>query len=304
MLAVSTAAVQTDRSGPLATLPPMRSTGRHRRRASRPPTDRGPRRPGQIIVTTLLAAAVGAAAVALTRELWVCIPAALVVSSRAGRLAAGIGSAVVLGAGLAASLAHPHHQAPGLVLGVSAISVAIIVRTRGRLERERDAARASARADPLTGVANRRAMLERIAYEIARHARSRRSFAVLVFDLDGFKLLNDRFGHLAGDDLLREVTAALQGAIRDQDTLARMGGDEFCVLAPETSDSGAHTLATRATEAVGRVTAGIDALGASAGTALFPGDGRSPMALLHAADERLLEAKRRRDAPARSRRAA
>jgi len=257
-----------------------------------------------VIVTTLAAAAVGAATVVLTRELWVCIPAALILSATTGRSVAVLGTAVVLAAAFAASLIHQQHQSPGLVVGVTAASVLISVGMRERLERERDAARASARADPLTGVANRRAMLERIVYEIARHGRTRRSFAVLVLDLDGFKLLNDRFGHLAGDDLLREVAAALQGAIRDQDTLARMGGDEFCVLAPETSASGAGTLAARATEAVSRVAAGIDALEASAGTALFPGDGRSAPALLHAADERLLDAKRRRRGLARSRRAA
>ncbi|MDQ6816226.1 MAG: GGDEF domain-containing protein, partial [Actinomycetota bacterium] len=148
------------------------------------------------------------------------------------------------------------------------------------------------------------AMLERIDYEIARHARTRRSFAVLVLDLDGFKLLNDRFGHLAGDDLLREVAGAVQRAIRDQDTLARMGGDEFCVLAPETSSYGARTLCTRATDAVSRVAVGIEALGASAGTALFPADGRTAAGLLHAADQRLLGAKRRIGGPDRERRAA
>ncbi len=239
---------------------------------------------------------------------WVCVPAALFVSARCSRrVGAALASAAVLAAASAASLLHSSHQPatnPLVALAVTAASVAILVRTRERLAHERDLARASARADPLTGVANRRAILERIEYEIARHARTRHSFGVLVLDLDGFKLLNDRFGHLAGDDLLREVAAALQGAIRDQDTLARLGGDEFCVLAPETSASGARTLAARATEAVSRVTAGIDALGASAGAALFPVDGRSAAALLHAADERLLEAKRHRHSAGRSRRAA
>ncbi|MDQ6821056.1 MAG: GGDEF domain-containing protein [Actinomycetota bacterium] len=289
----------------------MRSTGGHRRHARRPPTDRDQRRPGQILLATLAVAALAAAAVALFRPaqaFWICVPGALFVSARcSSRLGTGLGSAAVLAAASAASLLHNNHQPatnPLFALVVTAVSVAILVRVRERLKHERDVARASARADPLTGVANRRAILERIEYEIARHARTRRSFGVLVLDLDGFKLLNDRFGHLAGDDLLRDVAAALQGAIRDQDTLARMGGDEFCVLAPETSASGARTLTTRATEAVGRVAAGIDALGASAGAALFPADGRSAVALLQAADERLLEAKRRRHSPGRTRRAA
>jgi diguanylate cyclase (GGDEF)-like protein len=277
----------------------MRSTGRHRGRA-RPPTDRAPRKPRQALLATLVVAALTAAAVIVARggqAIWVCVPGALLVSSRCTSRLGAVGSpvAVVAAAG-GASLVERHSTVPSQVLApllVTGASVAVLASLRERLERERDSARASARSDPLTGVANRRAMLERIYYEIARHSRTRRSFAVLVLDLDGFKLLNDRFGHLAGDDLLREVARAVQLAIRDQDTLARMGGDEFCVLAPETSAAGATTLSKRATDAVGRVTVGIETLGASAGVALFPVDGRTAAALLNAADQRLLEAKRR-----------
>jgi diguanylate cyclase (GGDEF)-like protein len=174
---------------------------------------------------------------------------------------------------------------------------------RERLEGEREAMRRSALTDPLTGVANRRSLLSRIEYEIARHHRARRPFGVLMLDLDGFKQLNDRFGHPAGDDLLREVAAAIARAVRDQDTVARMGGDEFCVLAPETDITGAHQLAGRVLDAVSGVTAGIEALGASAGVSTFPSDGRETTALLQAADQRLLESKRRRGRT-RARRAA
>jgi diguanylate cyclase (GGDEF)-like protein len=281
----------------------MRSAGGHRGRARKPPRDRV-----SILLTTLVAAAITAAVVVVGnggQAFWICVPASLAVAARcSSRVGAGLGSGCVLASALVPSLLDQRHQPPLFAFAVTAASVVILVGARERLVAERDAARASARSDPLTGVANRRAILERIEYEIARHARTRRSFGVLVLDLDGFKLLNDRFGHLAGDDLLRDVAAALQGAIRDQDTLARMGGDEFCVLAPETSASGARTLTTRATDAVGRVAAGIDALGASAGAALFPADGRSAATLLQAADERLLEAKRRRHLPDRTRRAA
>lgn len=285
----------------------MRSTGRHRRRAE-PPTDRAPLKAPSIALAVAALTAVAVVVAGRGQAIWVCVPGALLVSSWCrSRLGATGSSLTVLAAACAASLAQRHAPAPGQAVfaaAVTAASVTILVSLRERLERERDIARASARSDPLTGVANRRAILERIDYEIARHARTRRSFAVLVLDLDGFKLLNDRFGHLAGDDLLREVAAAVQQAIRDQDTLARLGGDEFCVLAPETSTSGARTLSTRATEAVTRVTVGIDALGASGGTALFPADGRTAAALLHAADQRLLEAKRRRGTPDAARQAA
>ena len=183
---------------------------------------------------------------------------------------------------------------------VPAASVAILLAVRDRIERERDALRASALSDPLTGVANRRSLLARIDYEIARHSRGRRSFAVLMLDLDGFKLLNDRFGHPAGDDLLREVAAALVRAVRDQDTVARVGGDEFCVLAPETDAAGADRLIARVDASVARVVAGVDALGASAGAAIFPDDGTTAGGLLEAADQCLLGAKRQ----TRTRRAA
>lgn len=83
-------------------------------------------------------------------------------------------------------------------------------------------------------------------------------------------------------------------SIRRQDTVARVGGDEFCVLAPETDAPGARQLATRISEAVGEVTAGVETLNVSGGIALFPDDGASPAVLLREADQRLLETKRER----------
>jgi diguanylate cyclase (GGDEF)-like protein len=237
---------------------------------------------------------------------WGCVPAALLAAAPARRrLGAVLGAAAVIAAALTAELSVADTGTPGsraiLVVLVAAASVAILLATRERLERERDVMRASALSDPLTGVANRRALLERIDYEIARHERSRRSFAVLMLDLDGFKQLNDRFGHPAGDDLLRDVAGALTHAIRDQDTLARVGGDEFCVLAPETDEAGARRLVARAENAVAQVVAGVDSLGASAGAALFPQHGASADELLQAADQRLLGAKRSSGRPGRRR---
>jgi len=139
-----------------------------------------------------------------------------------------------------------------------------------RLERDRDALRRFALTDALTGIANRRSLLARIEYEIARYSRAQHSFAVLMLDLDGFKRLNDRFGHAAGDDLLRDVADAIKGSLRGQDTLARLGGDEFCVLAPETDRAGTGQLAARIARAVGEVTAGVATLRASSGVAPFP----------------------------------
>ena len=231
------------------------------------------------------------------QAVWLAVPAALAAAGAApGRAAAAVAAILVVGGTIGAELtaaSDAGRPSMALLVLVPAASVAILLAVRERLERERDALRASSLSDPLTGVANRRSLLARIDYEIARHARTRSSFAVLMLDLDGFKLLNDRFGHPAGDDLLREVAAALARALRDQDTLARMGGDEFCVLAPETDAAGAARLVARVDASVARVVAGVDQLGASAGAAVFPQDGRTHAALLEAADQRLLEAKRR-----------
>jgi diguanylate cyclase (GGDEF)-like protein len=247
----------------------------------------------------LAIAAATAAIVAIAgggQAVWLCVPGALLAGAtprgiRGGAIGAGLVVAATAGAALARAGPHPL-PSPALIVLVPAASVAILLSMRDRLEGERDALRASAFSDPLTGVANRRSLLERIDYEIARHSRSRRSFALLMLDLDGFKLLNDRFGHPAGDDLLRDVAAALRHVIRDQDTLARVGGDEFCVLAPETDGEGAERLMARVESAVAKVAAGLDALGASVGAAVFPHDGTSAAALLEAADRRLLDAKR------------
>jgi diguanylate cyclase (GGDEF)-like protein len=227
---------------------------------------------------------------------WLCVPGALLAgatcrSLRGGAIGAGLVVAAAAGGAVSRGGPHPVPSA-ALIVVVPAASVAVLLAVRDRLESERDALRASAFSDPLTGVANRRSLLERIDYEIARHGRTRRTFALLMLDLDGFKLLNDRFGHPAGDDLLRDVAVALGHVIRDQDTLARVGGDEFCVLAPETDDAGAERLMGRVEAAVARVAAGLDVLGASVGAAVFPHDGTTAPALMEAADQRLLGVKR------------
>jgi len=253
----------------------------------------------QAPLRVLAIAAATAALVAIAgggQAVWLCVPGALLAGAtcrniRGGAIGAGLVVAAAAGAALTRAGLHTL-PSPVLVVLVPAASVAVLLAVRDRLETEREALRASAFSDPLTGVANRRSLLERIDYEIARHARSRRSFALLMLDLDGFKLLNDRFGHPAGDDLLRDVAAALAGVIRDQDTLARVGGDEFCILAPETGDAGAERLRGRVEAAVARVAAGLDALGASVGAAVFPRDGTTAPALMEAADQRLLGVKR------------
>ena len=239
---------------------------------------------------------------------WLCLPAALLCSALCRtRIGVALSTVTVIALAITPTVASPQlGQPPALVLMllVPGSSVAVLIAVRERLERERDALRRFALTDPLTGIANRTSLLARIEYEVARHTRARRSFAVLMLDLDGFKGLNDRFGHAAGDDLLRDVAAAMKSSIRGQDTVARLGGDEFCVLAPETDLPGTRQLAARIAGAVSTVTAGVEALHASYGVALFPNDGDSAASLLYAADQRLLDAKRERRRGHAARRAA
>jgi diguanylate cyclase (GGDEF)-like protein len=102
-----------------------------------------------------------------------------------------------------------------------------------------------ARTDALTGLANRRAAEERLAQEVDRAARYRHPLTVLLADIDGFKAINDRLGHPAGDAVLRELAARLQRVVRATDLLARGGGDEFVVVCPETDDAAAAQVADK-----------------------------------------------------------
>ena len=155
--------------------------------------------------------------------------------------------------------------------------------------------------DPLTGVGNYRLLTERLDYEIARHRRSGAALSVLVFDLDGFKEINDTFGHQVGDRVLADVARALTGSIREQDTVARQGGDEFSIVAPQTDSEQAWRLAARAQRAVAVATNG--SLSTSVGIATFPADAGDPDRLVARADadlranKQLLQPRQRQAAP-------
>jgi diguanylate cyclase (GGDEF)-like protein len=115
--------------------------------------------------------------------------------------------------------------------GVYAISVVVLAELHDALARERELAR----TDMLTGVANRRAFFEQATQEIERSLRYNRPFSVAVLDVDDFKQVNDRFGHGAGDVVLRAVAGAIHLNTRALDLVARLGGDEFGVILPETT---------------------------------------------------------------------
>jgi diguanylate cyclase (GGDEF)-like protein len=196
------------------------------------------------------------------------------------------------------------HHTLWLVILMPALALAAVLHERAGIQRERDELLKAALTDPLTGLDNRRSFLNRASYEIVRHLRDRRSFALVMVDLDGFKALNDRFGHDAGDELLCDVADGLLTGLRAQDTVARLGGDEFCVLAPDTDPGGVPALARRITQAVARASAGAEVVRASVGIALFPQDGRRVDELVRAADQRLFAAKRARREPVSRRQAA
>jgi diguanylate cyclase (GGDEF)-like protein len=242
-----------------------------------------------------LATAVVVLALASTDAYWLCLPGALLASALTTTTPGAIfAAAAVAASAQAALILRGVSPLPPVALAVlvPAACVAVQACTHRRLERERDQLRGVALTDALTGVANRRMLLARADYEIARHTRESHRFALVMLDLDGFKALNDRFGHAAGDEILREVAASLCDALRAQDTIARLGGDEFCVLAPETDPTGVPALAVRIGDAVADVTAGVTQLGASIGIAVFPDDGDTTAGLLEAADQRLLDSKR------------
>ena len=144
--------------------------------------------------------------------------------------------------------------------------------------------------DPLTRLLNRRAFTSRVQAEIARSQRHTHEFALVLCDLDGFKQINDREGHLAGDDILNHAAAILGGAVRTEDTAFRVGGDEFALILPETTAEEALPVVERLSAALAG--AADRPLSASFGVAVFPSDGGGHDALFRAADAAMYTAKR------------
>jgi diguanylate cyclase (GGDEF)-like protein/putative nucleotidyltransferase with HDIG domain len=155
-------------------------------------------------------------------------------------------------------------------------------------------AESSATTDYLTGLPNARSLFMHLAQELARCRRNKAALAVLVCDVDGFKQINDSFGHLEGDKLLREFSVRLKEACRGYDYVARMGGDEFVITAPGLTPEAAREKAVRlnqiAVEA-GLHTCGREIITLSVGTAFFPEDGFDAERLLAEADRRMYSMK-------------
>jgi diguanylate cyclase (GGDEF)-like protein len=145
---------------------------------------------------------------------------------------------------------------PTLVsLLISALILSHFVNQRdialGMLDEEREKLKQMSISDPLTGAFNRRHFFERGEQLHAQFLRYQHPYAVLMFDMDGFKKVNDRYGHLVGDVVLCEVVKLLQNNIRNPDIFARYGGEEFILLMPETNIETASTAAERLCSLIG-----------------------------------------------------
>ncbi len=157
--------------------------------------------------------------------------------------------------------------------------------------------RAMAERDALTGLANRRAFDTALATAVEQRDRHGRSAALLLLDFDDFKAVNDTHGHPVGDEVLRTVAAACEPEVRGVDCLARIGGDEFAVIAPGAGAIGAERLAERAPRGDRERAARLPGSGAIAVTiawATVPEDATSAEHLFRVADRRLMERKRER----------
>jgi two-component system cell cycle response regulator len=152
--------------------------------------------------------------------------------------------------------------------------------------------RAMAATDGLTRVANRRSFEVALAREIARSRRTDEPTSLVLVDIDHFKALNDRYGHQAGDEVLKAVAAALVEGCRAADVVARYGGEEFVVVLHSCATASAMETAERLRAAVSAVDVGTGGVTASFGVATFPYDAGDPHALVKTADTALYRAKR------------
>jgi len=162
-----------------------------------------------------------------------------------------------------------------------------------------DHLRRQAARDPLTGLANYRHFVDVLDSEIKRSMRTNRWFALLFLDLDGLKLINDRYGHMIGSQALCRLADVLCSCCRDIDTPARFGGDEFALILPESNAKAANLVAQRIREGVANDDQGPK-LSVCVGVAMYPQDGHTIESLLRAADSELYSMKRQRILPADS----
>jgi diguanylate cyclase (GGDEF)-like protein len=189
--------------------------------------------------------------------------------------------------------------AEAFIFNVTAFTLTTLSRQaneiQSALENHTERLTALAHTDPLTGLANRRQLIDLMQREFNRARRYRRPLGLLYLDLDGFKAINDRFGHMFGDEILRNVATTLRAVLRSTDLLARIGGDEFAVLLPETPMPGVENVAAKLHRALAsysqRLGPAVTPLTFCVGASQLSDSDASIDDLLTRADNALLDAK-------------
>jgi len=175
-------------------------------------------------------------------------------------------------------------------MGITSIMILSLAAEAGERQQVEGRLRHLAMSDPLTGLGNYRDLVSAIDTEIARAQRTERSFSILFMDLDGLKVINDRYGHLVGSRALRRVAEALRFLSRAMDKAARFGGDEFALVLPETSEIVARQVAGRVCERLVNDEE-LPPITVSVGVAEYPRDGNTAESLIGAADRLLYDVK-------------
>jgi diguanylate cyclase (GGDEF)-like protein len=183
-----------------------------------------------------------------------------------------------------------------LIPGMWGLAVCCIIVLRGA-ELQGEQLTHLVKRDPLTGLGNRRLLDEQLELELGRHRSGQRPLTILALDLNGFKALNDTLGHAAGDELLKDTARQLERCARRHDTIIRQGGDEFCVILPDTSAEQAEVVAGLIRSRLADMPNFHQGISTGLGAASFPDDGADAETLLDVADARLRTDKA--DGPAR-----
>jgi diguanylate cyclase (GGDEF)-like protein len=180
-----------------------------------------------------------------------------------------------------------------MVVGFMSL-IAVLIQSLAALASEYSIAESQLRemvvTDPMTGLPNYRRLVEVLSTEIVRANRTDGTFAVVFFDMDGLKQINDELGHLIGSRAVCRLADTLKASCRDSDTAARYGGDEFVVVLPGSDLPGAEIVITRVMERLAEDRVKPE-LSTSAGVAVYPKDGSTPTTLLSAADRALYAVK-------------
>jgi diguanylate cyclase (GGDEF)-like protein/PAS domain S-box-containing protein len=190
----------------------------------------------------------------------------------------------------------PVETADGMVYETTAIDVTQLRENQAELQKAKDKAVYDSLNDPLTGLPNRRLLLDRLAFLLAKAKREGGIIALLYIDLDGFKLVNDSLGHPIGDAVLVEIAGCLRARVRESDVLARLGGDEFMVILDglrvrEEAALVAESLLKTISNPM-RIQGHELTLGASIGISIYPEDSSDAEVLMKQADSAMYTAKR------------